>query len=211
MTRQPPPRRHRVALIHGLWMGRWAMRPLARRLEHAGLPTARFGYSTRDTPANGAERLAEWLVERDVHHFVAHSLGGLVLAHLFERHPQMVTDETRVVLLGSPLGGSAAARHMAGSRLGRNLLAGSLIEGLDGGAPAWRAPGTLMIAGTRPIGPGRLVPGAIDGPNDGTVTVAETRAAGLAEHVCLPVNHFGLLLSRQVARRVIDHLTLAPG
>ncbi|HSH84055.1 MAG TPA: hypothetical protein VK979_02700, partial [Guyparkeria sp.] len=82
----------------------------------------------------------------------------------------------------------------------------SLDAGLDDGAPAWQAANTLMIAGTRPLGPGRLLPETLDGPNDGTVAVAETRVPGLAAHECLPVNHFGMLLSRLVAEMAIAFL-----
>lgn len=196
-------------LIHGLWMGRWAMRPLAVRLERAGFDTVTFGYPTRDTPTANADRLAEWLTDRSIptERLVAHSLGGIVLAHLFHRHPATCSSNGRIVLLASPLGGSTVAQSLAAGRLGRWLLAGSLENGLAGGAPAWHAPHTLMLAGTRPIGPGHLLPGALDGPNDGTVTVAETRAPGLAAHRCLPVNHFGMLLARHVASETIRFLS----
>jgi len=185
------------------------MYPLATRLERAGFLPCRFGYPTRATPAANAARLADWLAARPEppRHFVAHSLGGVVLAHLFERHPETVPSDGRIVLLGSPMRGSGVARRLAKTGLGRRLLAGSLVEGLDGKAPAWQAPRTLMIAGTRPIGPGRLVPGALKGRNDGTVAVDETRVPGLAAHLCLPVNHFGMLFSRSVAEATIAFLT----
>ena len=202
------PTRPTATLIHGLWMGPWALRPLASRLNDAGLATDRFGYSTRTSPAQSADQLADWLDRQPAtpRHLVAHSLGGIVLAHLVDRHPCLLSPETRIVLLGSPLAGSAVARRLARWRMGRRLLAGSLTGGLDGQAPAWRAPNTLMIAGTRPIGPGRLVPGALVGPNDGTVAVDETRVPGLAAHRCLPVNHFGLLLSGAVAEATASFL-----
>ncbi|MDG4868079.1 alpha/beta hydrolase [Guyparkeria sp. 1SP6A2] len=201
-----------VVLIHGLWMGRWAMWPLARRLQRAGFDTVIFGYPTRATPTANADRLANWLNDRGIPagRCVAHSLGGIVLSHLFHRHPDTCPSEGRIVLMASPLAGSNAARSLAAGRLGRWLLAGSLENGLAGGAPAWHAPHTLMLAGTRPLGPGRLLPGALDGPNDGTVTVAETQAAGLTVHRCLPVNHFGMLLSRSVADETIRFLSDRP-
>lgn len=189
------------------------MRPLATRLEKADLPTVRFGYSSRASPATIANQLADWLATQPVppRHFVAHSLGGLILAHLFDCHPEFACTEARIVLLGSPLGGSplggsAVARRLAAGQIGQWLLAGSLDAGLDDGAPAWQAANTLMIAGTRPLGPGRLLPETLDGPNDGTVAVAETRVPGLAAHECLPVNHFGMLLSRLVAEMAIAFL-----
>lgn len=204
MTRGP-----RVVLLHGLWMGRWAMWPLARRLERAGFDPVRFDYPTRSAPAENAERLARWLADQPnpPRHFVAHSLGGIVLAHLFARHPETRPSSARIVLLGSPLGGSAVAKGLAEWRLGRWLLSGSLESGLAGNVPTWSAPGTLMLAGTRPVGPGRLVPKALDWPNDGTIAVAETSTPRLAEHRCLPVNHFALLWSAPVAKVAIDHLS----
>lgn len=205
----PSSDRRPVVLIHGLWMGRWAMWPLARRLKQAGFDPLLFGYPTRATPAANAERLARWLDEQGSPpgHFLAHSLGGVVLAHLFARHPDSRPPDARLVLLGSPLAGSAVARGLAQWRLGRWLLGGSLEAGLDGDVPAWNAPNTLMLAGTRPVGPGRLVPEALDSPNDGTVAVAETAASELTDHRCLPVNHFALLWSGRVAQVAIDHLS----
>jgi hypothetical protein len=55
-----------------------------------------------------------------------------------------------------------------------------------------------MIAGVRPVGLGRLV-GGLEPPHDGTVAVAETRVDGLADHVCLPVTHTGMLIAPGVA------------
>lgn len=195
-----------VVLLHGLWMGRWAMLPLGRRLTRAGFRVRHFGYPTRAPLPRDADRLDKWLGELGPTHFVAHSLGGLVLAHLFDRHPDRLSQTGRIVLLGSPLAGSAVARRLGGTRVGRWALDGCLDRGLLGGVPAWRAPRTLMVAGTRPIGPGRLFPGALPDPSDGTVAVAETRVPGLAEHRSLPVNHFGMLLSRPVADEAIAFL-----
>ncbi|MFW6375045.1 MAG: esterase/lipase family protein [Guyparkeria sp.] len=189
-------------------MGRWAMWPLARRLKRAGFDPVRFGYPSRARPADNAERLARWLADQPYppRLFVAHSLGGLVLTHFFAGHPQARSPKMRIVLLGTPLAGSRVARRLSASRAGRWLLGDSLVDGLAGTPPAWTAPGTLMIAGTRPIGPGRLVRGALGSPSDGTVAVAETRAPELAAHRCLPVNHFALLWSRRTATAVIDYL-----
>ncbi len=202
-------RGQRVVLLHGLWMGRWAMWPLARRLERAGFDPVRFDYPTRSAPAENAERLARWLADQPNPpcHFVAHSLGGLVLAHLFARHPEARSPETRIVLLGSPLAGSRVARRLGKSKLGRWFLGDSLESGLAGNVPAWTVPDTLMLAGTRPVGPARLMPEALDSPNDGTVAVRETSVPELAAHDRVPVNHFSLLWSHRVADAVIDYLS----
>jgi hypothetical protein len=57
-----------------------------------------------------------------------------------------------------------------------------------------------IVAGSLGIGLGRLF-GRFDEPNDGMVTVAETRLAGATDHVVLPVTHTSLLLSREVAHQ----------
>ncbi|MCL7751132.1 alpha/beta hydrolase [Guyparkeria hydrothermalis] len=210
MAKKPVTPGPRVVLLHGLWMGRWAMWPLAHRLRRAGFHPVHFGYPSRARPADNAERLARWLADQPDPplHFLAHSLGGLVLAHLFARHPEARSPATRVVLLGSPLAGSGVARRLGETRVGRWLLDGSLVDGLAGDPPDWTAPNTLMLAGDRPIGPGRLLPGELDIPNDGTVAVAETRVERLAAHRRVPVNHFALLWSGQVAQLAIDHLSV---
>lgn len=185
------------------------MRPLARRLRQAGFETHCFGYPSRRTVADNARRLSAWLEARGLTgdrspSFVAHSLGGLVLAHFLSREP--IHPPPRLVLLGTPLRGSGVARQLARWRPGRWLLGGALEAGLLGDAPALNPGPILLIAGNRTIGPGRLVPGGLSGPSDGTVAIDETRSPALTAHRILPVNHFGMLLSRQVAEETAAFL-----
>jgi hypothetical protein len=63
-----------------------------------------------------------------------------------------------------------------------------------------------VIAGDRPWGLGQLV-ARLPRPNDGVVSVAETRLPGIADHLTLPVTHAGLLFSREVARQAGAFLT----
>ena len=56
-----------------------------------------------------------------------------------------------------------------------------------------------------PFGVGRLL-GPFPEPNDGTVAVDETRIAGLADHIVLPVSHVALLWSTSVAAQVAHFL-----
>jgi hypothetical protein len=62
-----------------------------------------------------------------------------------------------------------------------------------------------MIAGCRGLGIGRLLH-RIDAPNDGTVSVAETRVPGLAGHAEVGVSHTGLVYSRKVAQLTAQFL-----
>ena len=125
-----------------------------------------------------------------------HSLGGLVLLHLFERFE--VSRPGRVVLLGSPARGSAVARVLASRNLTRPLIGRSGERGLLGGGPRWVAERDLgTIAGERSVGVGRVL-GGIEGPSDGTVAVSETWIPGAKDRVCLPVTHVGLVFSSAV-------------
>lgn len=204
--------RELVVTLHGLWMTGLEMSALRWRLRECGYPVRPFHYpSVRHSPAENARRLARWVdgLETDVVHFVAHSLGGIVLLHLFEQAP--LQRPGRVVMLGTPVLGSAAARHAAAMPvLGRLLLGRSVERGLLGGAPGWAGGREVgMIAGTRPR-PGlpALLGAPLPQPHDGTVAVQETRAAWLREHLSVPYGHFGMLFSPAVAQAVCRFLKL---
>jgi pimeloyl-ACP methyl ester carboxylesterase len=195
-----------VILLHGLWFGAWAMAPLARRLKARGFSVRRFRYRpTRAALDEHARALRVFAKDSPSarQHFVAHSLGGLVVLRMLTAFESPAPG--RVVLLGSPLKGSIAA-HKAARIPGSSVLLGEARDALrDGYAapPAKREVG--MIAGTRSVGLGWLV-GGLDGPGDGTVAVSETQVDGLAAHVVVPVSHTGLVYSRQVAQLTADFL-----
>jgi dATP pyrophosphohydrolase len=199
------PERATVVLVHGLWLNRHVMRPLARQLRAAGFRTVLFGYpTTRMTPARAGARLADLIagLDADTVHVVAHSLGGIVTSHMLYQGPPHRLG--RVVLLGSPLRGASAAASMRTRGLDR-LLGAARTKGLLGGAPPWpREIPTLAIAGVLACGPGRLF-GRLPGPHDGTVTLRETAAPGAARRT-LRVTHFGMLISGRVARAVVGFL-----
>lgn len=194
-----------VVLVHGLWVGPGSMRLLARRLRAAGWPTHVFAYrSTRESPVHAARALAALVARLDapVVHFVGHSLGGIVLAHMLaaERSPRV----GRAVLLGSPMRGSATARGMMQWRLGWTLGA-AREHGLDGGAPAWpRDVPVATVAGTLGCGPGRLLT-RLAAPHDGTVALRETFVPG-AGRTTVRATHLGLLTSRRAAAATAAYL-----
>lgn len=198
-----------VVVLHGIWMTRLEMGWLARQIESCGFAAYRFGYaSIRKSPAQNARQLQTLLdtIDADIVHFVAHSLGGIVLIHLFDQFPQQRPG--KVVFLGSPLQGSALARRLANSRWLRPLLGRSIERGVLGDAPAWKFKGeSLMIAATRRLGMGTLLmPFALPKPSDGTVTVEETRAPWLSQHVTIHTSHLGLVMSKKVAQMVCRFL-----
>jgi pimeloyl-ACP methyl ester carboxylesterase len=198
-----------VVYLHGLWFsGReaWLLRRrLAREL---GAEERAFAYaSVRAAAADNAAALAEYLsrLRADVLHLVGHSLGGVMIVKMFENPPSLPPG--RIVLLGSPLNGSRAAAGLARLPFGRHILGVSMQqEVLSGRLCVWRGGRDLgVIAGDRPLGLGRLV-GSLDGPHDGTVTVAETRLQGATDHIVLPVSHSGMMFSSAVVRHTASFL-----
>lgn len=186
--------RETVVLVHGLYVhGLW-MYLLEYWLEQSGYHTVNYSYpSMTRSPAENAEELHAILERLDtsVVHFLAHSMGGLVVRHLFHHYPRQRPG--RVVTMGTPHQGSYAARIMHHSGLGYFVGRG-LEDGLLGDAPAWATSHQLgSIAGTLNVGLGLLFPG-MPAPADGMIAVVETRLPGMTDHICLPVSHMQMLV-----------------
>lgn len=180
---------------------------LRRRLNNAGFKPQQFSYhSMRSAPIENAMDLQNFSekIDSPAIHYVCHSLGGLIIRHLFNEYPDRPPG--RIVTLGTPHTGSSAARQLARYSPGRLILGRSTLQGLIGNVPPWRNSHELgVIAGTLQLGMGMFIPG-IPRPNDGTVAVEETRLEGMTDHITLPVSHFGMLLSKTVAQQTINFL-----
>lgn len=198
-----------VILLHGLWMRGFALAMLHRRLMEAGFRVHRFDYlSVAASQQRILDRLQARMTglaaEADAVHLVGHSLGGLLALRA------CLAAETlppgRIVCLGSPVKGSAAARGFASWGRGGEVLLGHNRELLQQGLECWEGPREVgMIAGCMPLGLGAML-GHFEGEHDGTVTVAETRLPGLTDHCVVEANHTGLLFSVDVARQVAQFL-----
>lgn len=196
-----------VVLVHGLWMSGWVMAALRRWLTRHGFRVVLFSYPavSADLSTNAAalDRLLERVPGERVH-LVGHSLGGLVILTLLQRHAP--ARPGRVVLLGSPVAGCVAAVGLARWSWGRALLGRSLPQWSPGSASAALAEREVgMIAGNLGRGLGGLVT-RFPGPHDGAVAVEETRVPGLADHLVLPVGHSGMLVSPTVAAGIAHFL-----
>lgn len=198
-----------VVLLHGIWMRGFTLGLLARRLRGAGYEVSCYDYaSVTRSPEEGVARVRHYLdglPDGARVHLVGHSLGGLLALELASQGLGDRLGLGRVVCLGTPLRGSAVARVLAGLLPLRWTL-GQARERLCAGISALPAAVEVgQVAGSLPFGLGALVPG-LERPHDGTVAVTETRVEGLADHDVVSTSHIGLLVSDEVALRVVGFL-----
>lgn len=201
--------RRRVVLLPGLWMPGASMHWLSLQLRAAGFAPEVFTYrSVADGPDLAVPRLAELLQDAGGADIVAHSLGGLIALQALCEAPGLPV--ARVVCLGSPLNGSAAAAGMlrwgpSAALLGRS--AHLLQNGVrPGGGHCWEGRAQVgVVAGCVPHGLGALLAG-FEGEHDGTVAVVETRLDGIADHVVVEASHSGLLFSAEAAAQAVHFL-----
>lgn len=203
-----------VVLLHGVAMSDWVMRPLAGELQRAGYRVVNLRYPSRTVPVEELadtflpDALARAGAERAPRlHFVAHSMGGIVVRlYLRDHHPRNLG---RVVMLGTPNHGSAAADHAARSSWIRRLIGCNLIRLGTGAGSVPRKLGPAefevgIIAGTGQLHP--FFNDVLPHPHDGVVTVESARLDGMRDFRIVPYSHTGMLWRRDVKADVIHFL-----
>ena len=197
-----------VVFVHGIWVNGLEQSLLRHRVRQCGYDCHQFSYhSLLRSPRQNADRLQAFLqkIDADVVHFVVHSLGGVVLLHLFDRHPDQRPG--RVIMLGTPINGSSLARKLYRFPPARLLLGRSVVRGLLGDMPRWKGTRPLaIIAGNRGIGFGLIVLNRLEEPNDGTVCLHETESTVVTHHLEVPYSHTQMLFVRPVAEAVCHYL-----
>lgn len=197
-----------VVLVHGIWMHGLAMKMMALYLARRGFRTHALSYDfLRRSPAENADALHAAIVALGVAgpvHLVGHSLGGIVVLHLLNRHPELAVG--RAVLLGSPVRGSAVARRLHGNTLLRPLLGRSVERGLLGDVPLPDARVELgIIRGQGSVGLAALIY-PLEETGDGVVGDSETLLDQAADRAVVPRSHSAMLFSRRVSELVARFL-----
>jgi pimeloyl-ACP methyl ester carboxylesterase len=195
--------REAIVLVHGLWMKGPEMFLLRWRLHKAGYPVHQFSYrSVAHELDENARKLNAFIqaIDAETVHFVAHSLGGLVVRRLFHDFPHQRPG--RIVTLGTPHSGSYVANRLSRSGLVRKML-GCSLRPLNGELYPWPGHRELgSIAGTLSVGLGWFVHD-LPKPNDGTVAEEETRLESMRDHLLVHSSHMAMLLSKEVAEQTL--------
>jgi pimeloyl-ACP methyl ester carboxylesterase len=166
-------------------------------IEAAGFATLNLRYDSRRKPLQSLAEDIHPAIQRFAHdldgsvHFVSHSMGGLLTRAYLARHrPQRLG---RVVMLGTPNGGSEIADRLssfaayrvyfgpAGQQLTtkRGLATQAILPPVD--YPVG------IVAGNRSIDP--ISSAFLPRPNDGRVSVENTKLAGMTDHIIVSASH----------------------
>lgn len=208
------PRSPGVVLLHGIARTSRSLRKVERALQARGFATLNLDYASRRKPL---ETLAA-----DIHpdiiafansiggplHFVAHSMGGLLTRVYVARYRPGRLG--RVVMLGTPNGGSEVADLLKGLAIFRAFYgpAGQQLtttqdDRLTSLPPPDYAVG--VIAGIRSLDPiaSRFI---LPRPNDGRVSVKSSKLANMTDHTTVKASHTGLLRHRVAIAQTIAFL-----
>ncbi len=203
-----------VVLLHGLNRSWRAMRTMAEALQDAGFSTANVDYPSQ---SGSIEVIAPLAVETGLSecratgasriHFVTHSLGGILIRYQQEHSP--IPDLGRVVMLAPPNQGSELvdkARDWPGFELVSGE-AGAQLGTDDDSMPKQLGPVGFdlgVIAGTGTIN--FFTSALLPDPDDGKVSVANTRVEGMRDFLVVGNSHRYITRSDVVTRNTAAFL-----
>ena len=184
-----------VVFLHGLARTSASMEKAAAIFEESGYVVANVDYPSRRFPI---EDLAPLAVEAgldecpadSVIHFVTHSLGGILVRYYLEQNE--ISNLGRVLMFAPPNKGSEVVdrlRHFPGFRAINGPAGNQLGTGEDS-IPLMLGPVNYevgVIAGTRTFNP--ILSQYLKNPDDGKVSVANTKVAGMTDFIVLPHSH----------------------
>lgn len=202
-----------VILIHGLGRTPLSMKRIEWTLQKQNYRVINVGYpSTRISIQDAADHWLGDLLKNQVAdptakiHFVAHSLGGIVLRQYLNNHE--IPNLARVVMLAPPNHGSELADRLRNNCLYRLATgpAGQQLGTDESSVPSQLGPVDFelgVIAGDRSLNP--LFSSWIPGPDDGKVSVRSAQMPG-ADFLLVHHSHTWMAWSPQVNCDIIQFL-----
>ncbi len=201
-----------VILLHGLARTSGSMNHMQSALNNKGFHTVNQSYPSRK---NSIDKLAKTAIDDALRKcpkeseisFVTHSMGGILVRQFLSQHS--IENLKNVVMLGPPNKGSEVVDKIS-SVPGFEFFNGP--AGLQLGTTNDSVPNSLgpvdfnlgVIAGNRSFNP--ILSTMLPNPNDGKVSVENTKVEGMKDHIILPVTHTFMMKNRLVIHQVISFL-----
>ncbi len=196
-----------VILLHGLGRSSKSMRPIEQLLAKQAYRVVNIDYPSRHDTLGS---LAKTAIDRGLSecgdasrvHFVTHSLGGVLVRQYFQANA--VANLGHVVMLGPPNQGSPVVDAYSDWPFvaqigGPAFLALSPSDGevLNLGSVDFSLG---VIAGSRTLNP--ILSAIIEGPDDGKVSIEDTRIQGMKDHRIIATSHPMLMRNSMVQKQV---------
>ena len=211
MTIKPLANDH-VVLVGGLFRSGFLTNSLKTKLSEKRYNVEVISYGTlfkdfEDVKREAFEKIDKTIEEQmsdagDTVHFVAHSLGGLVvLAYLEETR---VSSLGKIVLLGVPVEGTLIIEKILENKM-FSMLSNMMpiVQTLRGGGSAflndWPPRNAGRIGVITGVKSKNIYGVSLSSPNDGYVTVASAQIPSVRDAISLEVDHRELLTSNVVA------------
>jgi len=203
-----------VITLHGMGRTSSSMKTLVKNLQKENYLVYNIDYPSRKQTI---QELSETVVKQGMDYcaqqqaehiyIITHSLGGLLVRYYFSIHsPEKLT---RVVMLGPP---------NKGSQVADNLQSWDFFKSING--PAGQQLSTSaesfvnqlpaanfdvgIIAGTKTFNP--FLSLMLPNPDDGKVTLENTKVDGMKDFIALPVTHTFMMKNKKVIKQVIHFL-----
>jgi len=208
-----------VVCIHGFMGSSWNMHLFKKNLRKDGWDSVSWKYPSRDRfIREHAKELVSYLTslvkdkpDQPIH-FVAHSMGGLVLlAALNDPSCPYEAKIGKVILLAPPLKGSywgrwagrfSLTRWITKQFSGHELITKTSFDDL-GKYPS-SLEGVLVIAGSLGFNP------LLKEKNDGTLAISETSLSTPHKHVVIKRGHKTIIFSKKAYGLIYQFLKRSP-
>ena len=200
-------------ILHGIARTYRCMRSLSNFLEENGYRVLNVGYPSTRFPLESLIEHVNRKVEsfnqdheRKIH-FVGYSMGGLLARGVINKYRP--PNLGRVVQLASPNQGSEVADFWKNNYLFKWIFGPAGQELGTKGKSFTRIQGSVdfelgVIAGNCTLDP--ISSALIKGPNDGKVSVQNTKVPGLTDHIVISATHTFIIYNREAWNQTLHFL-----